>query len=155
VALDKNNLIGDGSKLPWYLPNDLAYFKEKTMGHVVVMGRKTFDSIGKKLPGRYNLVLTRNKDQQLPKDVFFTSDVDYIKKLSQKKEVFVIGGSEIYNIFIDSSDKLYMTEIEAEFEGNTFFKGFDPSKWNLISEKEGIVDDKNRYVHTFKVYSKK
>lgn len=128
VAMDENGLIGDRDKLPWKIPEDLKYFKEKTMNHTVVMGRKTYYSIGKPLRGRENIVITRkdfgmgmigdthvylcNLEQAL-------EIIDY--KAKDNEEVFIIGGSEIYKQFYHYCDKLYVTWVDGEYEGNTYF----------------------------------
>lgn len=155
-AMDRNRLIGKNNQLPWHLPQDLAYFKRVTMGHTIVMGRKTFDSIGKPLPGRENIIITRDKH--------FTSNgckiihsIDELLELSRNKmdeEIFVIGGAEIFKEILPYSDRLYVTNIYHEFEGDTYFPSIDENEWKMISKEPGIKDDKNPYDFDFAVYEK-
>lgn len=135
-AMDKNGLIGDDDKLPWHYPEDLTYFREVTRGHAVLMGRKTFDSIvgmiGKPLPGRHNIVLTRGGFSY--PGVTTINDVQ--KFISENNEdLFVIGGKEVYNLTLCYCDRLYITYIDKEYKGNVYFPEFDLSNFKLISEK--------------------
>ncbi|MBN2830215.1 MAG: dihydrofolate reductase [Candidatus Cloacimonetes bacterium] len=142
VALDANGLIGDRNKLPWMIPEDLAYFKRMTLGHSVVMGRRTYESIGKALPHRNNYVLTSKS--------FISDDtiaVNTITKLStyfSKDElVFVIGGREVFQQFVNVVDLMYLTRIRHAFTGNTYFPEIDWSNWILVNREEnnsGIYD---------------
>ncbi|RFU69705.1 dihydrofolate reductase [Peribacillus saganii] len=156
LAMDKNRLIGRDNQLPWHLPADLKYFKEVTMGHPIVMGRKTFESIGRVLPGRENVIVTRDQSFQADGCIVLNS-IKAIKEYAdnQDREVFVIGGAEIFKEIIPFTDRLYITEIHEEFEGDTFFPAVDENEWTLISSKEGMVDEKNIYEHDFLVYEKK
>ena len=140
VATDSNGGIGRDNKIPWYLPDDIKRFKELTMGHPVIMGRKTFESIisylKKPLPGRTSIVVTRNPDF-LYKDVIVCSSVDKaIKKASEidKDEVLIGGGEQIFNAVVDRADRLYLTVIEGDFGADTFFKHAD--KFKKIISKE-------------------
>lgn len=155
VAMDKNNVIGKDNTLPWHLPADLAYFKKVTMGHPIVMGRKTFDSIGRALPGRENIVITRDVNYHA-EGITVIHSIDEILSMRDKteNEIFVIGGAEIFNAILPYSDRLYITEIEAEFEGDTYFPTFDRSAWKLISEEKGPKNEKNPYDYSFLVYEK-
>ncbi|MNC02600.1 Dihydrofolate reductase [compost metagenome] len=149
--MDKNGLIGDHGKLPWSLPADLAYFKQKTMGYPVIMGRKTYESIGKPLPGRENIILTRDKD--------FKADgcnvVNESFKLQFRSDVgFVIGGSEIFSMYLDEADKLFITHIDYEFTGDTYFPEIDFGKWEIELKINGIKDEKNPYDYYFAVYKR-
>jgi Dihydrofolate reductase len=151
VAMDKNDLIGNDNELPWYLPADLKYFKEITMGKTVVMGRKTFESIGKPLPNRENIVLTRDKNLKIDGCIVINSKEE-LEKLN--KDIFIIGGSEIFKIFLDDIDEIYVTKIEHEFFGNVYFPKIN---YNLFKETyniKGTVDEKNIYNHTFLKYEK-
>ncbi|MEH7388572.1 dihydrofolate reductase [Bacillus sp. JJ1521] len=155
VAMDKNQLIGKDNDLPWRLPADLAYFKRVTMGHPIFMGRKTYDSIGRPLPGRENIIVTRDTSYEAEGCKVIHS-IDDIVKMSEEteKELFVIGGAEIFKEILRHSDRLYITEIEEEFEGDTYFPAFDKTEWKVISKEKGIKDEKNPYEYTFLVYEK-
>ncbi|MDD9148820.1 MULTISPECIES: dihydrofolate reductase [unclassified Sporolactobacillus] len=155
VAMDRNRLIGRGNDLPWHLPADLRYFKKITTGHPVIMGRKTFESIGKPLPGRKNIVLTRDSEFRYENVAVFHSAEDFLKSgISFGKECFVIGGAQIFETFIAYADRLYITCIDAEFEGDTYFTAFDEEKWRPVSEIQGTLDRKNVFPHTFFVYER-
>ena len=155
VAMDKNRLIGKDNDLPWRLPADLAYFKRVTMGHPIVMGRKTYESIGRPLPGRENIIITRNTDFVAPGCKIIYTIEDILKLEAEDKEVFVIGGSEIFNEILSSANKLYITLIEDCFEGDTYFPEVRTEEWQLISEEKGIKDDKNPYDYYFQVFERK
>ncbi|WP_449536640.1 dihydrofolate reductase [Ferdinandcohnia sp. Marseille-Q9671] len=155
LAMDKNQLIGKDNDLPWRLPADLAYFKRVTMGHPIIMGRKTYDSIGRPLPGRENIIVTRDKTYHAEGCKVIHS-IEEIVTLSEntEQELFVIGGAEIFKEILPYSDRLYITEIEEEFEGDTYFPAFDKADWKVISKEKGIKDEKNQYDYTFLVYEK-
>lgn len=156
VAMDKNRAIGVNNQLPWHLPEDLKVFKRITMGHPIIMGRKTHESIGRVLPGRENIVLTRKQNYSAPGCTIIHS-VDDIKKLNAERkdeELFVIGGAELFNHVLDFSDRLYITLIEDEFEGDTFFPEINQNVWNLVSKEKGIKDEKNPYNYYFMIYEK-
>ena len=152
VAMDQARLIGQNNQLPWHLPNDLKYFRELTTGHTVVMGRKTFESIGKPLPHRTNVVLTTNRDYQAEGCQVIHS-LEEIGHVGQE-ELFVIGGAEIFKSLLDQADRLYVTLIEETFVGDTYFPEIDPAVWEITSRKPGTVDEKNRYAHEFLVYDR-
>lgn len=155
-AMDKNRLIGKENKLPWHLPNDLKYFKEMTMQKKIAMGRKTFESIGRPLPGRKTIVLTRDEHFSCEGCLVFHSIEEFVRFAeNEHEEIFVIGGAEIFNKMLPYADRLYITEIEAEFSGDVFFPEIDYSEWELISEKEGTLDAKNVYPHRFLIYERK
>lgn len=156
VAMDENRVIGRDNQLPWRLPEDLKFFKKVTMGHPIAMGRKTHESIGRILPGRENIVITRQKDYQMEDCTVVSSVEDFVKyskKLSD--EVFVIGGAEIFNETFDYADRLYITLIHDEFAGDTFFPEFDVNKWELLSSEKGIKNEKNPYDYEFRIYERK
>jgi dihydrofolate reductase len=152
VAMDKNRTIGINNRLPWRLPADLAYFKRVTLGHTVIMGRKTYESIGKPLPGRTNIVLTRDKDY-VAEGCTVCHSVDKVLKIKHNGDVFVIGGANIYNEFFNYADKLYVTLIDEEFAGDTFFNNIS-NEWKLISQEAGVKDEKNLYNYNFLVYER-
>lgn len=155
VAMDKNQLIGKDNDLPWRLPADLAYFKRVTMGHPIIMGRKTYDSIGRPLPGRENIIVTRDTSYEAEGCKVIHSIEEIVKMNEQTdQELFVIGGAEIFKEILPHSDRLYITEINEEFEGDTYFPAFDKVEWKVISEEKGIKNEKNPYDYTFLVYEK-
>ena len=160
-AMAQNRVIGRNNNLPWHLPEDLKYFKRITLGKPVIMGRKTFESIGKPLPGRTNIVVTRNAD-------FSAEGVKTVNSLSAAKalcesigeidgisEAMVIGGAEIYTQAMPVADRLYLTEVHANVDGDTFFPEFDEDQWNLTSVKMNEADSKNIHAFTISVYDKK
>ena len=140
VAMANNRTIGLNNTLPWHLPGDLKYFKSITMGKPIVMGRKTFDSIGRPLPNRLNIVITRNTNWSFS-GVEVALSLDQAKNIvslmdESMSEIMVIGGSEIYNTAIDQADRLYITRVQASFEGDTFFPLFDEEIWHEVSRQE-------------------
>lgn len=153
VARAENNIIGKNKSLAWYLPNDLKKFKDITMSgsKTMIMGRKTFESLPKILPGRKHIILTSNKDYMVnDENVEIVHSIEALKPyIDAKEEYFVIGGGQIFNLLFPYTNKMYITEIKESFEGDTFFPEFDESKWKIIEQREGIIDDKNKYKHTF------
>jgi dihydrofolate reductase len=151
AALAEKRVIGLDGKMPWHLPADLAYFKRSTMGCPVIMGRKTFESIGKPLPGRRNIVLSRNRELVLPGcDVFANihaalDDVDN----ENAAEVFIIGGQQLYEQALPMADKLYLTHIDAKFEGDTIFPDYTELKWQQVSVEKHSADEKNPWPYRF------
>lgn len=157
VAIGKNNVIGLNNKMPWHIPEDLKYFKKTTTGHCVILGRKNFDSIGRPLPQRTNIIITRNKS-------FFHSGCITAESIEKalsialetgENEAFIIGGAEIYKQTIEYWDKLYLTEIDAFFEGDTFFPDLDFSEWIMEKEQTVLKSDSNPYNLTFRIYRRK
>ncbi|MBP3041399.1 dihydrofolate reductase [Bacillaceae bacterium Marseille-Q3522] len=156
LAMDENHLIGKDNKLPWHLPADLQYFKRLTTGHTVVMGRKTFSSIGKPLPNRKNIVITRNKEANFAGCTVFHSIDEFIAYSSGKtEEFFVIGGAEIFRGLLPIADRLYITEIYHTFSGDTYFPDIRKKDWTLISREPGIKNEKNPYDYEFHIYERK
>ncbi len=153
VAMDNNRLIGKENDLPWRLPADLQYFKQTTTGHTIVMGRKTFESIGKPLPNRSNVILTGNKDYY-HEGVKVIHSVDDLMSLEEESELFVIGGATVYEQTMNVATRLYVTHIEEAFEGDTYFPEIDSSVWKEVSKKQGVKDEKNPYVYYFTVYER-
>ena len=155
VAMDNNKVIGINNHLPWHIPADLKFFKKVTMGHPIVMGRKTYESIGKPLPGRENIIVTRNQNySQEGCTVIHT--IDELLKLSEEKkeEICVIGGAEIFKATFPYADRLYITKINDEFEGDTFFPDFKEVDWKIISQEKGPKDEKNPYDYSFNIYER-
>ncbi len=157
VAAAENNAIGKDNQLLWHLPNDLKFFKNTTWAMVVVMGRKTFEAVNRPLPGRVNVVITRQADWKAD-DVVVAKDLqDALKKAADTncKEAFLIGGGEIYKWAMPIADKIYMTRVHAELEGDTFFPAIDEQVWKLTSHEDFGVDAKHQYAYSFQVWEKK
>ena len=134
VAYDLNRVIGIDNKMPWHIPEELKYFKKVTMGKAIVMGRKTFESIGRPLPGRLNIVVTRNEEYVAEgAEVYHDLQMAIERGKEYSEEVVIIGGAEIFNLSMDIADRLYITIIRKEYEGDTFFPEHDDS-WKLVSE---------------------
>lgn len=155
VAADKGNVIGKNNQLPWHLPNDLKYFKNLTWGLPVVMGRKTYESIGKPLPGRTNIVITRNRDYSAAGINVVHAIADALRVAQQKgaKEIFVIGGAEIFHSVFENADRIYLTRIHHRFEGDVFFPELNED-WQLVKAQPYKADEKNKYDHTFQVWER-
>ena len=156
VAMGRDNVIGKQNKMPWDLPADLKYFKDVTLGHPVVCGRKTLESMGGPLKGRRNIILSRNKDYKPDCDCEVVHSVDEVLQLSSasNEEVFIIGGAEIYKMFLPYANKLYITTIDQDFEGDTFFPEISEDEWSQVSVKEGQRDEKNPYHYQFRVFQR-
>ena len=156
VAASTNNVIGKDNQLVWNLPNDMKYFKNVTWGMPVVMGRKSFESLGKPLAGRKNIVLTRQKDWKAEgtiavKDIndafFLAEEMDY-------KEVMVIGGGEIFKMIIDRADRIHLTRVDATLEGDAFFPELKDDVWKMVSHVDHPTDEKHKYAYSFQVWEK-
>ncbi|CAM3896509.1 dihydrofolate reductase [Mesobacillus zeae] len=155
-AMDENRVIGKDNQLPWHLPEDLKFFKRITTGHPVAMGRKTHESIGRPLPNRENIIITRNMEYASENcTVLHSVDELLDSAAGTDGEVFVIGGAEIFCEILPYADKLIITMIHDTFEGDTYFPEFDLSQWELMSREEGIRDDKNPYDYEFLIYTRK
>lgn len=152
VAKAKNNIIGKDNALIWNIPEDLAHFKKITMGKAIVMGSNTYESIGRPLPGRQNVVLTRNPSKYKNQDVKTVSSVQDVLDLSKETQVVIIGGDSVYKTFLEYTDILYVTEIEKEFDGDTYFPTIS-SEWELTSSNEGEKSSEN-LKYFFKKYEK-
>lgn len=156
VAKAKNNIIGKDNKLLWHLSDDLKRFRALTEEHVIIMGRKTFESLGKVLPNRKHIVFSNNPDFKVNDE-----NVEVVHSLLQiqeyiesEEEAFVIGGAMMYNFLMPYVSKMYVTEIEKEFEGDTFFPRIDDKKWKEISREKGPEDGENNFEYNYVVYQK-
>jgi dihydrofolate reductase len=141
VAIAKNRVIGLNNNLPWHLPEDLKRFKALTMGHHIIMGRKTFESLGRLLPGRNTVIVTRNKSYHVDGAIVTHSLQEAIDKCGNDDEVFLIGGANLYQQSLKLAKKLYITEINAEFEGDAFLPEFDLNAWQEVS-RESYTSEK-------------
>jgi dihydrofolate reductase len=148
VAIAKNNAIGKDNKLLWYLPNDLKHFKDVTSGHTVIMGRKTFDSVGKPLPRRRNIVVTR-QDISIEGCEVVKSIEAALTLCAGDDEVFIIGGAEIYRQSIHLTDRIYLTQIDQDFDGDTFFPELNTAEWKETKRENFEPDDKNKLKYSF------
>lgn len=150
VAMTKDRVIGKDNQLPWHLSEDLKRFKKITMGHPIIMGRKTYDSIGRSLPGRENIVITRNPSYQAEGVTVVHSLDEAIARRSAEEELFVIGGAKIYQVAFPLVNRMYITFIEKPFEGDTFFPEFELEKdFTVIEESERLVSAKNQLPYRF------
>jgi dihydrofolate reductase len=157
LAAAENNVIGKDNKLPWHLPNDLKYFKNLTWGMPVIMGRKTYESFGKPLRGRRNIVITRNKDWKA-EGVDMVNSIEEaidLAKESAVKEIFIIGGGEIFKTILPKADRIYLTRIHHSFEGDAYFPEIKENEWQLVKERRSEADEKNAYAHSFQVWERK
>jgi dihydrofolate reductase len=154
VAVAQNNVIGMNGKMPWHLPAELQYFKRITMGHPIIMGRKTFDSIGRVLPGRRNIVVTRNQDWRHD-GVDVVHSIADAMALVGHADAFVIGGATLYEEALNHADQIYLTAIDAEVAGDTFFPAINRDVWQEISSEHRAADEKNNHPVDFVVLARR
>ncbi len=156
VAKAKNNIIGKDNKLLWHLPADMKRFKQLTTGHVVIMGRKTFESIGKVLPNRKSIVFTQNNDFVVDdENVEIVHSMLEIKEyIDNDEENFVIGGAMIYNLLMPHVKKMYVTEINKDFEGDTFFPKINEEIWKVTNREQGVMEEYNNLEYEFVTYER-
>lgn len=155
AAIGKNRELGFGNKLPWYLPDDLKRFKEITRGHNVIMGRKTYESIGRLLPDRKNIIITRDKSYRAEGAVLVSSMEKALAECADDPESFAIGGGEIFKLALPYAKKMYLTHVEAELPADSFFPEFDLNEWRVVSEEPREKDEKHPYDFTFRTYERK
>ena len=157
VAISDNNVIGKDNALLWRLSGDMQFFKRTTTGHHIIMGRKTFESLGKRLlPNRTSIVITRNTNYEAPEGAILATSVeDAIAKVQNETEAFFIGGEQIYNLALNVADTLYITRVHHNFEGDVFFPEIDMNMWERVSEESHTADEKNEYDYTFVEYRRK
>ena len=156
VAVAHNRVIGKDNTLIWHLPNDLKFFKEKTTGHVIIMGRKTFESLPFLLPNREHWVITRDKGFDVPEGVrVFHSPEAAAEAARALDAAYVIGGAQVYEAFLPYVDTMYITEVDHEFDGDAFFPEFFEEAFTIESVVDGAVDEKNKYPHRFVTYRRK
>jgi len=149
AAMARNGIIGINNTLPWSLPADLKHFKEITMGKPVIMGRKTYESIGRPLPGRLNIIISQNRDYSVEGCQVAHSIDDAFAAAEKYDEAMVIGGASFYKQALAYANRLYLTIIDEDFEGDATFPEFDKDEWREIEHSEGIVDAKNTHPHYF------
>jgi dihydrofolate reductase len=151
VAVAENLGIGKDNKLVWHLPSDLKFFKNTTMGHHIIMGRKTYESIGKVLPGRTSIIVTHNKNLKAEGCIVVHSLKEAIEKAksSNETEAFVIGGAGLINESLEIADKIYLTEVKENFDADVFLKPIDKNKWKEIKRTDFKADEKHQYDYSF------
>jgi dihydrofolate reductase len=158
VAVAENNAIGRHNTLPWYLPGDLKFFKRTTITKPVIMGRKTFESLGRPLPGRLNIVLSGNKDLVVPEGVLLYDDINAaIERLQREpvEESFIIGGGKVFETTFPLVDRLYITRVHCTIpDADTFFPEIDHTHWKLTWEEHHPADQQNQYAYTFQQYDR-
>jgi dihydrofolate reductase len=157
AAVANNNVIGMNNQLIWHIPADLKRFKALTMGKTLIMGRKTFESIGKPLPGRSTIIITRNSDYMAEGCRVASSLKDALCMVKEEGEVFVAGGGEIYRqvINLHFTRKLLLTRVYANFEGDSFFPELNTEKWELVDREDNPIDDNNKYPFAFLTYKRR
>jgi dihydrofolate reductase len=155
LAMDRKGGIGIGNKMPWRLPAEQVYFRRLTTGHTVLMGRLTHESIGRPLPQRHNIVVTRDTGYRAEGCEVVHSVDEGLERFGRDGELFVIGGGEIYKAALPVADRLYITRIEHEFAVDTYFPAVDETEWRLVSEKPGVRDESNAYEYVFLVYERR
>jgi len=161
AALSQNRVIGSNGKLPWYLPEDLKYFKKVTMGKPIIMGHATYKSVGKPLPGRLNIIISRNTDLSIP-GCEVVADLQRAVNCAQanclegdKDEAFVVGGAQIYEMAIDQVERMYLTEIHASLDGDTYFPNFDRGDWHETTRRDVAAVPPNKHDYSFVVLERR
>jgi len=152
---DRNALIGRDNALPWRLPADMAWFKQQTMGKPILMGRKTFESIGRPLPGRVNLILSRQPELRIDGCRVVHSLDEAIAAIPEADEIMVIGGAEIYALLLPRADRLYITEIDAAFDGDAWFPPFERGDWQERHSESHQPDERNAYRYRFTILERR
>lgn len=155
VAASENNVIGHNNKLIWHLPADLKHFKVLTTGHSIIMGRKTFESIGKALPNRRNIVITSQKEYQAPGCELVADIPEALAKVCEEEEAFIIGGGTIYNALWNQADRLYLTRVHTVSTGDISIPDVDHQVWQEIKREDFEPDEKNEYAYSFIDYCRK
>lgn len=154
AAKSDNNVIGKENDLVWHMPADLKFFMNKTKGHFVIMGRKTFESLGKPLPGRPTIIITRNKDYQV-EGCWVVDSIDKAFQVAEKEnqqDVFILGGAQIYDKTINIADKMFITEIQSTFDGDAFFPSINEEIWKEVAREQHQPDEKNKHPYAFVEY---
>lgn len=149
AAMGKNRVIGSNNQLPWHLPADLQHFKALTMGKPIVMGRKTYESIGKALPGRTNIVLTSHSNFSAPDCQICHSLADAFQVAADVSEIMVIGGAAIFEQCLPLAQTMYLTIIQQDFAGDTYFPKWSPAEWQEVERQDYTPDEKNAYCYSF------
>lgn len=151
VAMDKNRLIGNNNALPWYLPADLKHFRAVTMGKPIIMGRKTYESIGRPLPGRKNIILSHNPTLAIAGCIVLHNLEDVLAFSKHDEESIVIGGATLYQKFLPNIQRMYVTWVHAQLVGDTYFPNYAPEQWQEINRQDHPADAKNAYPYSFTI----
>lgn len=154
VAAAENNAIGKDNKLLWHLPKDLKFFKETTMGYPIVMGRSTFESVGKPLPGRRNIVMTRSAGLSFQGCEMVHSVDEVLQLLRTEPQIMIVGGAEIYRLFMPIADRIYLTRVHTSPDADTFFEAIDKGQWRNLSKEYHPADEKHLYAFTFEIWDR-
>lgn len=156
VAISKNNAIGKDNKLLWHLPDDLKRFKKLTIGHNIIMGRKTFESIGRVLPNRHHIILSKNAQINIDdENVEIIDDISKLEKyINSDEENFVIGGAAIYKLLMPYCNKMYITEIDKDFHGDVYFPEISLEEWKAIEREDGPKDNENDFKYEYVTYER-
>ena len=157
VAFDENRVIGKNNELIWHLPADLKRFKALTTGHVIIMGRKTYDSIGKPLPNRTTIVISRTPGLKIEGVICTTSIEEAILKAKSlsREDIFIVGGAEIYTLSLAVADQILVTQLHDIFEGDAFFPEISPAIWEVAEQERGVTDEQNAYQFSYITYARK
>lgn len=156
AAMTEDRVIGIKNTLPWKLPNDMKWFRQNTLGKPIIMGRKTFESFGAKaLPKRTNIIITRDESYQASDSVVVHSIEEALKAAGDVEEVMIIGGASFYEQMLPKADRLYLTFVHAELDGDAWFPEINNSDWNKVKKINHKKDDKNRYAHSFIILDRK
>jgi dihydrofolate reductase len=156
VAASLNNAIGKDNQLLWHLPNDLRFFKNTTWGCPVIMGRKTFESVGKPLPGRTNIIVTRQENWSA-QDTITAFGLDQAIEIANScgcNDIFIIGGAEIYKIALPLAHRIYLTRVHTNIEGDAFFPELDSAHWKMVTEHQHAADEKNIFATSFQLWER-
>lgn len=162
-AVANNGVIGNKNKLPWYLPADFKWFKDKTLNKIIIMGLNTFKSIGEKpLPNRKHIILHHDINYKVPENCFLATSIDETLSIAKKltaetkiDEIMICGGASVYKQFLPMADRMYLTYIHRDFEGDAFFPNFDKNEWREVSREDHSPDEKNPYSYSFSVIDRK
>ena len=157
VAFDENRVIGKNNALIWHLPADLKRFKALTTGHVIIMGRKTFESIGRPLPNRTTILISRQLDLQIDGVILAHSVEEAILKAKSltREDIYIVGGAEIYALSLPVADQILVTQLHDIFEGDAFFPEISPEMWDVTEKERGVTDEQNAYQYSYITYSRK
>lgn len=157
AAVSQNNVIGLKNDLPWHLSADMKFFKRITFGHAVILGRKSYEAFGRAYPGRPNFVVTRQKDYTLADATVVHSIEEAIERAKEieKEEIFILGGAKIFEQSLPVIDRIYITRIYEDFEGDTFFPEVDFNEWKLVKDEQHEPDEKNKYKYAFQTWERK
>ena len=151
AAMGKSRVIGKDNDMPWHLPADLQHFKKTTLGSPIIMGRKTYDSIGRPLPGRLNIILSRNTRLEIDGCSVVNSleDAVDLAEKTDASEIFITGGAHLYDKFLENADRLYLTLIDKKFDGDTYFPDYTQFNWKEVAKENHKADDKNPHAYSF------